>query len=1112
MKIDDIKVFSGLALIFEKQSPLKDKHLIVASPKNLEKLKSFLLFKPFPFNWYELPPFPYPKAPWTEKALLKRRQFQAFAQDPNSPGLFLASPQALLKKTKPSNFSLLKPGEIFPYKKFKAYRHTEFIERPGDYSSRAFIIDVFSPVYKKALRFELLGDQIQSIHFLDSEFKRRQKSLDKAWVGPLEEWGWDGQSRKSLCDQLRKQEKSLGQFLPKDLYQKISKGLSYFGFEALLNLLDKTSSLDYFTRPFFIYLLNPADTKQSFLNEIHKWEKEQTFFTAQNLFMDGNLLEIATEAKTTQDTSGYSLIKGQKNHYVLFEEVKNQILSRLKQAQNLKLEKSFDKIKSMGSDSLKSQKQSQQIKRVLKNLPVSNLVFAGLKIPEFKQFLQQILSKSDLDFFYQKSLIFIEKPLKESFLERGGTAYLKIEDFFKEKKEQSQSFSAFRKKARALEFSSLEEGDLLVHIQHGLAEFMALQSLNLKGNREDFIVLKYKGGDKLFVPAYRADEIKKYSKKARSGLSKVLLDVLGQPGAWERKKAKAKKHIQSLAIELIELYKTRKQKKRSPFLPVKLEREEFEKDFPWEKTQDQKRAIKDIMSDMDEEYVMDRLLVGDTGFGKTEVALTAVFRALANNYQVCFLAPTTVLSLQHFKNFKQRFKKTPYELALLNRFVSQKEKESLFKKVREGSIDFLIATHSVFNTQLDFKNLGLLVLDEEHRFGVRQKEKLFRFRKNLDVLSLSATPIPRTLNMALTGIKDISVITQAPKERKNVKMILKPWEDSIETEIVERCRQEKARGGQILFIYNRVKSLDKRAEDLSRLLPDFKIALVHGKTQNLDQIILDFFNQKYDLLLSTNIIESGMDIPQANTLFIDRSHEMGLSQIYQLKGRVGRSNKQAYCYLLYPERNRLSPLAKERLNLLETYTYLGSSFQLALYDLENRGAGSLFGSEQSGHIQSLGEEFYFEILNEHLKSQEGLFIEPEISLPFATGIPSDYIRDPRLRLLYYKNLSGSQEEAERLSIRQEIQEDFGKLPQELENLFALLNFREFCKKWGIIDFKLTESFLRASFHKESPVSSQKIVQLLKARQGLMLSQNTVKIPLKTQDLLKECRQILSFFA
>ena len=490
------------------------------------------------------------------------------------------------------------------------------------------------------------------------------------------------------------------------------------------------------------------------------------------------------------------------------------------------------------------------------------------------------------------------------------------------------------------------------------------------------------------------------------------------------------------------------------------------------------------------------------------MALTAVFRALENNFQVCFLAPTTVLTLQHFKNFKERFRNTPFKLALLNRFVSKKEKENLFKEVREGQIDFLISTHSVFNSQLVFKNLGLLVLDEEHRFGVRQKERLFRYRKNLDVLSLSATPIPRTLNMALTGIKDVSVISQAPEKRKAVKIILKSWEGLVEQEIVQACRKEKARGGQALFIYNRVKSLYQRAETLQNLLPDFKIAVVHGKSEKLDQLMLDFFNKKYDLLVATNIIESGMDIPQANTLFIDRVHEMGLSQIYQLKGRVGRSQEQAFCYLLYPERGVLSPLAKERLGLLEKYSALGSSFQLALHDLENRGAGSLFGSEQSGHIQSLGEELYFEILNEQLKNQTEIFIEPEIRLPFSVGIPSAYISDPRLRLLYYKNLSETRGKEERFSIQNELLEQFGPYPVELTHLFFLLDIREHCKNKLIIDFKAEKQSVALTFHEKSSISSQTVLNLLEKRKGRMLSDRSCKIPFQSEDVIEEIQKIL----
>ena len=440
-------------------------------------------------------------------------------------------------------------------------------------------------------------------------------------------------------------------------------------------------------------------------------------------------------------------------------------------------------------------------------------------------------------------------------------------------------------------------------------------------------------------------------------------------------------------------------------------------------------------------------------------------------------------------------------------FPKKKEKD-IFQKVKKGTIDFLIATHSVFSPQLSFKNLGLLILDEEHRFGVRQKERLFRFRKNLDVLSLSATPIPRTLNMALTGIKDISLISRPPAKRKTVKIILKSWEEGAQEDIVRACQKEKARGGQVLFVHNRIKTLYQRAEQIQKLLPDFKIAIAKGQMDNLDQIMLDFFEKKYDLLCSTNIIESGMDIPQANTLFIDRVHEMGLSQIYQLKGRVGRGTEQAYCYLLFPEMARLSALAKERLELLEKYAGLGKAFQLALNDLENRGAGSLFGADQSGHLQSLGEDLYFEILNEQLTDQKGIFIEPEIFLPFATGIPDSYIPEPRLRLLYYKSLSEALREEERLAIQSELLEEFGPFPEELSQLFFLLEIRDFCKKLLIRDFRMTKQYLSLTFHEQTPVSSDKILKALESKKGKMMTSQTCKFPIDSTNLTEDTKQLL----
>ena len=664
-------------------------------------------------------------------------------------------------------------------------------------------------------------------------------------------------------------------------------------------------------------------------------------------------------------------------------------------------------------------------------------------------------------------------------------------------------------KPKALEFSQLDVGDLLVHKQYGIGEFVGLQSLNMLGrDKEDFIVLNYKEGDKLFVPAYKASQIKRYSRKRSDQMTKALLDRLGNPKSWERKKSQAKKHIQSLAIELIELYKVRKQKKRPPFSPVTEALAHFSQGFPWTETPDQKRVIQEIMSDMSKEQPMDRLLTADTGFGKTEVALRACFRALENGFQVCLLAPTTVLTLQHFKNLKQRFKNTSFCLELLNRFVSPKDKDLIFQKVGQGSIDLLIATHSAFHPRLTFKNLGLLVLDEEHRFGVSQKERLSRFKKDLDILSLSATPIPRTLNMALSGIKDISVINQPPAQRKPVKIILKSWSEAADECIIQACQREKARGGQVLFVHNRVKTLNQRAEHLKRLLPDFRLGVAKGQMDDLEQVILDFFEQKYDMLLSTNIIESGMDIPQANTLFIDRVHEMGLGQIYQLKGRVGRSMEQAFCYLLFPERGRLSVLAKERLELLKKYSGLGNAFQLALHDLDHRGAGSLFGSEQSGHLQKIGEDLYFEMLNEQIQNQGGVVIEPEIGLPFVSGIPPIYIPEPRLRLLYYKSLSEALNKEAREKIRVELLEEFGPCPEELDHLFFLLDVRETCKKLLIRDLKVNPHSLSLTFHEKTSVSSDRILKILKAKKGKMTGEVSCRIPLQSTNLEMDIKQLL----
>lgn len=1121
LELSQVEAPSGLVILFEQLFKEKEfsktDHLLTASGRGLEKIRSFLHFKKPKWPWYELPPFPKPKSPYSESVWLKRKRWQSWARlsHKSQPILFLASPEALLKKTDCSvDFFLLKKGGAFDSSILADYKEREFVQRAGEFSSRSFLLDVFSPAYESPLRVQLLGEDIQSIHLLSGDFKKRERELNQAVIPSLQEWNLKGEYRKELCAYLKEEEKTLESLLPPDLFRHFSRGESYFGFENLLNSLSPSCSLDFFSKPPLIWLFDPEKTKEDFLDRKSELEKEQIFFTDKNVFLPWE--KIKNSPILIKVGGGYSKVFGKEqnvnssegnlpdsfNNFSSSQEKSPDLVNNFSSFQ----ENPPDFVKNFSSSLFKK---PQNLKEGLAGLPVSNLVFTGHRLQELKQLFlkERVLNSGKESFFQGKNLIFLPDPIKESFFCEGDTAYLRSEDFLLKKKEALSHFDFFRQRAKALEFSKLETGDLLVHRQYGVGEFAGLQTLEPAGQREDFIVLKYREGDKLFIPAYKANQVKKYSRKRSDQITKTLLDSLGNLKSWERKKSKAKKHIQSLAIELIELYRERKQKKRKAFNPVPQAMDHFASEFPFEETADQKRAIQEIMSDMDGEHPMDRLLTADTGFGKTEVALRACFRALENHFQVCLLAPTTVLALQHFENFKKRFQNTPFQLALLSRFVSQKEREGIFQKVKKGEIDFLIATHSVFSPHLSFKNLGLLVLDEEHRFGVRQKERLFRFRKNMDVLALSATPIPRTLDMALTGIKDISVISRPPARRKPVRIILKGWDEGLESLIQEACQKERARGGQVLFVHNRVKSLYQRAEHLQKLLPDFKIAIAKGQMNHLDKIILDFFKKKYDLLLSTNIIESGMDIPQANTLFIDRAHEMGLSQIYQLKGRVGRSSEQASCYLLFPAQDRLSLLAKERLRLLEKYAGLGEAFQLALHDLENRGAGSLFGSEQSGHLQSLGEDLYFEILNEELTHQKETVIEPEIFLPFSTGIPESYIPEPRLRLLYYKNLSTAWTEEERLSVRQELIEDFGPLPEEVQQLFFLLEIRSFCKKLLIKNFRASLKSLSLTFHEDTSVSPEKLLQVLYSRKGSLVSDKSCKIPLDENCIFKDIKEI-----
>ena len=1112
LEIEGLEVLSGLRdLLNQKSIQNQGPHLLLAEEEELKKFQIFLKLKPLKNPCFELPPFSLNGGGVSQRLIQKRRGWQAQAR--YSSGLFLASPQSLLKKTSVKAPLLqLKEGDSLPDMQSLGYKPKNFTENPGDFSRRGFICDVFSPAYSTALRLELTGDQITSLHLLDASGKKRKESLTSALLPLTQEWLSRGGEVQKLCRFLKQE--GCG----REALQSLKRGKIPFGFEILRNALDNTCSLDWFDHPPWIWIYEPEPLKKGFTDVEESFSRLPPLFSFKNVYLPWTRLEKErliylhrgsvqkppfSPSSVSRKVWSYPCRRIQKPLETFLQKTNPSILIWVcpqgsKNSVNLR------------TGSPASHRSGMNIPSMNQKKPTSS--------PEILQgsFEQSVKSRFP-DSVLQNSL-FIAGHLGESFVnDSEGEAWLRPEDLEEKTrnkpKNEDNSFEFFRQKAEALNFSELKEGELVVHRKHGLGKFFKLQALDMGGIPQDFIVLAYKEGDRLLLPAYKANEIKKYASYFPKN-PEAFLDRLGDPRRWEKKKEKVAKHIQALTLELIEIYRRRRAARRPSFKPVQEDLTKFAAGFPFQETKAQLKVISEIMKDMDQEYPMERLISADVGFGKTEVALRAVFRALKNGFQVCWIVPTTVLSLQHYENFKERFRGWPFRLALLNRFLNSKGKDQLLKKLRQGEVNFLIATHGVFNTSVFFKNPGLFVIDEEHRFGVSQKEKLNRLKSSVDILSLSATPIPRTLNMALSGIRDVSLIGEPPARRKPVQIFTKKWNPDL---IRKACDFEKKRGGQILFVHNRVKSIYEREQQLRAILPHYKIGLATGQMPpaQLEDVLIRFFNGKFDLLLSTNIIESGMDIPEANTLFIDRISTLGLSQLYQLKGRVGRGDTQAYCYFLLPERGKIAATARERLRLMEQYGDLGGGFHLALHDMETRGAGELFGARQSGFINTVGQEFYFELLRESLSREsetETLFPEPEIKLPLSTSIPSSYIPDVPLRLFYYKSLSEASSAALK-AIQSEMEHNFGDLPPETLNLFSLLEIRKTGRRLGLREMKTVGDFLYLSFQEKAAFPVENILKAIQNKGWKMRTEHSVKIPLEPEkDLFGQIKILLREFS
>ncbi|HEX3621072.1 MAG TPA: transcription-repair coupling factor, partial [Acidimicrobiales bacterium] len=608
-------------------------------------------------------------------------------------------------------------------------------------------------------------------------------------------------------------------------------------------------------------------------------------------------------------------------------------------------------------------------------------------------------------------------------------------------------------------FDDLNPGDYVVHHQHGVARYGGMVKRAIGGAERDYLLLEYRGGDKLYVPSDQIDAVRHYTGGDAPSLSRL------GGGEWQRTRSKVRSAVREIAQELVVLYRKRVTSPGHAFPPDTPWQHELEEAFPYQETPDQLKAIADVKADMEAPIPMDRLVCGDVGFGKTEVALRATFKAVQDGMQVAVLVPTTLLAQQHFGTFSERFAGYPVRVEVLSRFLTPAQAKKVADGVTDGTVDVVIGTHRLLSGDVKFKNLGLLVVDEEQRFGVTHKESIKKLRADVDVLTLTATPIPRTLEMSLTGIRDLTILNTAPAERQPILTYVGPYDDRA---VGEALRRELLREGQVFFVHNRVQSIERVAADLKDMVPEARIAIAHGQMDEgqLERVVLDFWEGQYDVLVCTTIIESGIDMPTVNTLVVDRADLMGLGQLHQLRGRVGRAGQRAYAYLFFPPERELTEQAYERLKTIGEHTELGSGFKIAMRDLEIRGAGNLLGANQSGHIAAVGYDLYVQMVSEAVAELKGEPVrepaEVKLDIPVDAHLPPDYMTGGEQRLEAYRRLAAVTSQAEVDDVAAEWLDRYGPLPPPAEALIRVARLRAECVRTGIREVTVARNVIRLS--------------------------------------------------
>ncbi len=971
------------------------------------------------------------------------------------------------------------------------FQNVPLVEERGDLSVRGGILDIFPPAYPRPMRLEFSGDNLESIREFDPSTQRSISQYQELILLPMKEFSLRPNNIKGVLKGIEERAEELD-LVPKEknsLLESLRNGTPFMGMEFLAPF--------FYQRLFPLFAYLPSDTfvwldqASQLEQEVERydklvWERGAKSKEEGRLTPPTERLYMGKE-EWRECLASFAQIHCEPLDVLLPSGQSTESLLTLKSLLNTDLHQEI---------SAHPSRETSLVPLIshLKNWQGERIFFVAPTEGEASR-IQGLLAH------YEVEVPLVDTPFPTLLARKGPFCALLVGNLTRGfrlpvdrlilitvdeilgTKRRSQRI---KKKTHPSHFitslSELKQDNAVVHIDHGVGIYRGLKFLKVAGVEGEFLHLEYQGGDRLYLPIHRINLVQKYMGGDGAPPS---MDRLGG-SSWEKVKAKTQKSILAMAKELMAVYAVREVHEGLSYSPPDQLYREFAASFEFEETPDQERAIEEALGDMQRKKPMDRLICGDVGYGKTEVALRAAFLAVMNGKQVGVLAPTTILAEQHLQTFRQRFNGYPVRIEILNRFLSAKDSQQVLQGLAKGLVDIVIGTHRLLQKSVQFKDLGLMVVDEEHRFGVVHKERLKKMRQLVDVISLTATPIPRTLHMSLIGIRDLSIIESPPVGRLAIRTYITKYDEGVIRDAVLR---EINRGGQVFFLHNRVETIIRMAQKLMDLIPEVKIGVAHGQmpARELKKAMVDFYETRTQLLVCSAIIESGMDFPNANTIFINRADRFGLAQLYQLRGRVGRSVQRAYAYLLIPGERTITRDAQKRLMALQEIDELGGGFKLALHDLEIRGAGNLLGQEQSGHIAAVGLELYTQMMEEAVKGLKGEGVvprlEPEIRLGIPAYLPDNYIPNTNQRLFFYKRLAGLVSSQELEAIQEELQDRYGFFPPVVQNLFKVMDLRRALKECLVEQISYQQGRVSLLFHPQSPVEVDRLLKLISKNGG-----------------------------